>query len=155
MAVNPKVPYVMKGGELTFSRDLACGCMIKSFPLPKDADMLDWLIVKRSLDMEDKWSMQTHKHKDFEEYWYVLEGKGKFYIGDDEFDVEPGDLAIMPRGIPHKAVGDITFVCCTALHNVFGQTIGRKMQYEACDEPYRDDPQTQRAPLGVYTEKEI
>lgn len=155
MAVNPKVPYVMKGKDLKFYREKTCGAMLGPFPLPADAEMMDWLIVKRSLDMEEKWAMAKHKHKDFEEYWYVLEGSGKLHIGDDVFDVEAGDLAITPRGVCHKMVGNITFICAEAMRNVDGKTIGRKMQYEACDEPYRDDPETERAPLGKYIEIEM
>lgn len=154
MAINPKVPYVIKGKDYDFAREAHCGCLVKGFPLPEDSDLLDWLIVHRTQDMEDKWSMQLHKHKDFQEYWFVIEGKGKFYIGDDVFDVEAGDLAVMPRDVPHKAEGNITFVCTMALHNVHGKTIGRKMQYEGCDEPNRDDPKM-RAPLGEYLEKKM
>ena len=80
-------------------------------------DLLDWLVVKRSLAMEDKWAMQLHSHPDFEEYWFVTEGKGKIICGDETYEVEPGDLVITPRGVPHKAIGDVTFICCTAKHN--------------------------------------
>jgi len=148
-------PRFIKGNDIEAERSVTCGCMVKRYPLPADADMLDWLIIKRSLDMEEKWAMQEHRHRDFEEYWFVIEGKGKFYVGDDVYDVEPGDLAIMPRGTPHRAVGDITFVCCTALHNVYGQCIGRRMQYEATDSPYRDHPEIERGKLGEYIEKEM
>lgn len=155
MAVNPKVPYVMKGGDQKTERDKCCGCMVTEFPLPETSDLLDFLIIERTLgEGEKKWAMTTHIHKDFEEYWYVIEGSAKFYIGDDEFDVKPGDLAIMPRGVPHKAVGDVKFICLTALHNVYGQAIGRKMQFEAVDRPYRDDPKD-TPEVGLYMERHM
>ncbi len=116
-------------------------------------DLLDWLVVKRSLDMEDKWSMQLHSHPDFEEYWFVIEGKGQIICGDETYDVEVGDLVITPRGVPHKAIGDMTFVCTMAKHNVYGQTLGTKMQYLANDKPYRENPEDS-PDVGTYLEVE-
>ena len=141
-----------KRKDLKAERDVTCGCMITTYPVKVDNDMLDWLIVERSMKMEDKWSMQSHSHPDFEEYWFVLEGKGKIICGDETYEVEPGDLVITPRSVPHKAVGDITFICCTAKHNVFGQTIGHKMQYVAHDKPFRDNPED-APPVGKYVVK--
>ena len=127
--------------------------MIKRYPVDANNDLLDWLVVKRSLDMEDKWSMQLHSHPDFEEYWFVLEGKGQIVCGDETYDVEVGDLVITPRGVPHRALGDMTFVCCTSKHNVYGQTLGTKMQYLANDKPYRENAGD--APdVGTYLEIE-
>ena len=146
---------LIKGKDIKAKREPACGCMIQWYPLPNDADMCFWEVVHKSLDTEDKWNMQMHKHKDFEEYWFVIEGAGKFYVGDEVYDVEPGDLCITPRGVPHKAIGNMKFVCVTALHNVFGQTVGYKEQFEATDEPYRENPETERSKVGVYYEMDI
>ena len=145
---------LIKGKSVKAQRETHCGCMIQFYPLPKDSDLLDWLVVHRTMDMEEKWSMQAHKHKDFQEYWFVIEGKGQMIDGDKVYDVEAGDLCIMTRGVCHKALGDMTWICCTALHNVYGQTIGRKMQYVACDEPYRDNP-ADRAKVGEYLELDV
>jgi uncharacterized protein YjlB len=127
--------------------------MIQKYPVDATNDLLDWLVVTRSLDMEDKWAMQFHSHPDFEEYWFVLKGKGQIIVGDETYDVEPGDLVITPRGVPHKARGDMTFLCTTAKHNVYGQTLGTKMQYVANDKPFRENPKD--APdIGTYAEIE-
>jgi mannose-6-phosphate isomerase-like protein (cupin superfamily) len=127
---------------------------MQKYPVDANNDLLDWLVVKRSFEMEEKWSMQLHSHPDFEEYWFILEGKGQIVCGDETYDVEPGDLVITPRGVPHKALGDITFICCTSKHNVYGQTCGTKMQYIGYDQPYRENPKD--APkVGVYTEKDM
>lgn len=143
---------LIKGKKLKSERDVTCGCMITAYPIKPENDFLDWLIVKRSMDMEEKWAMQLHSHLDFEEYWFVIEGKGQIICGDETYDVEPGDFVITPRGVPHKAIGNVTFICCTAKHNVFGQTIGTKMQYVAHDKPYRDNPED-APPVGKYIEK--
>lgn len=143
-----------KGKDIEAKREVSCGCMIKWYPVQPENDLLDWLVVKRTLDMEEKWSMQLHSHPDFEEYWFVIEGKGQIICGDETYDVEVGDLVVTPRGVPHKAIGDITFVCCTAKHNVYGQTLGTKMQYLANDKPYRDNPKD--APdVGTYMENDM
>ena len=127
--------------------------MIQKYPVDATNDLLDWLVVTRSLDMEGKWSMQLHSHPDFEEYWFVLKGKGQIIVGDETYDVEVGDLVITPRGVPHKARGDMTFLCTTSKHNVYGQTLGSKMQYLANDKPHRDNPKD--APdIGTYSEIE-
>lgn len=141
-----------KRKDLKAERDVTCGCTITTYPIKVENDLLDWLIVERSMKMEDKWGMQSHSHPDFEEYWFVIEGKGQIICGDETYEVELGDLVITPRGVPHKAVGDLTFICCTAKHNVFGQTIGNKMQYVAHDKPYRDNPED-APPVGKYIEK--
>ena len=99
--------------------------------------MLDFLGVQRtSAADEEGWAMQLHSHPDFEEYWFVVEGKGQIICGDETYDVEPWDLVITPRGVPHKAKGDVRFICFTAKHNVYGK-VGTKLQYMAHDNPYR------------------
>jgi quercetin dioxygenase-like cupin family protein len=112
--------------------------------------MLDFLGVERTLDAEKEWSMQMHSHPDFEEYWYVVSGKGQIFCGDEVYDVEPEDLVITPRGVPHKAKGDIKFICFTAKHNVYGK-VGTKLQYLAHDKPYRKNPKDAPEP-GEYME---
>ena len=145
----------IKGKDIPLEREACCGCMIQHYPLPKDCDLLDWLIVNRTMDMEKTgWSMQLHKHKDFQEFWFVLRGGGKIIDGDEEYDVEPGDLCIMDRDRCHKIIGDITVICLTALHNVYGQTVGRKMQFEACDAPYRENPEG-IPKVGEYSEMNV
>ena len=96
------------------------------------------------------WSMQLHSHPDFEEYWFVLEGKGKLICGDETYDVEPGDFVITPRGVPHKALGDVKFICCTSKHNVHGQKT-EKLQYVGHDKPFRENPSDAPDP-GEYME---
>ena len=39
----------------------------------------------------------------------VLEGKGRFTVGDDVFFLEAGETLIMPKGIPHAVYGEEKF----------------------------------------------
>lgn len=144
---------LIKGKDVPEKRD-PCGCLIKVYPIKPENDLLDFLQFRRTLADEEKWSMQLHKHPDFEEYWFVVKGKGKVICGDETYEVEEGDLIITPRGVPHKAIGDMTLTCTMAKHNVYGQTIGPKMQYVAVDEPYRDNPE-EMVKAGQYVERDL
>jgi mannose-6-phosphate isomerase-like protein (cupin superfamily) len=42
-----------------------------------------------------------HYHANANEVQYVVEGQGKFWLGDSYKDVGPGDLIIIPKGTPH------------------------------------------------------
>ncbi|GAC1416597.1 MAG: cupin domain-containing protein [Candidatus Velthaea sp.] len=42
-----------------------------------------------------------HYHADANEVQYVLEGTGKFWLGDTYRDVKPGDLIVIPKGTAH------------------------------------------------------
>lgn len=130
------------------------GVTVKAFPLGPGNDILEFLVFRRQMDWEEKWSMQKHKHRDFEEYWYVIKGEGQIVCGDETYDVKGGDLFITPPNTCHKAIGDMTAICITARHNARGYTVGNKIQYEACDEPYRDDPSKLPRP-GEYVEFEL
>jgi mannose-6-phosphate isomerase-like protein (cupin superfamily) len=44
-----------------------------------------------------------HAHANANEIQYIVQGKGKFWLGDGFKDVEPGDLIIIPKGTPHAA----------------------------------------------------
>jgi mannose-6-phosphate isomerase-like protein (cupin superfamily) len=44
-----------------------------------------------------------HYHANANEIQYVVQGQGKFWLGDSYKDVGPGDLIIIPKGTPHAA----------------------------------------------------
>jgi hypothetical protein len=39
-------------------------------------------------------NVPLHQHDDEEHYWFILEGSGSVMVGDEEFEVELGDLVI-------------------------------------------------------------
>jgi mannose-6-phosphate isomerase-like protein (cupin superfamily) len=43
-----------------------------------------------------------HIHENEEEVWIVLDGKVTFFVGDQKFDLEPGQAAYGPRGVAHS-----------------------------------------------------
>lgn len=42
-----------------------------------------------------------HVHLDQDEWFYPLEGTFVIEVGDDRFELQPGDFLLAPRGVPH------------------------------------------------------
>ncbi len=42
-----------------------------------------------------------HAHPDFDEIFYVIEGRLGFRVGDLAYEAGPGTVAFVPRGTPH------------------------------------------------------
>lgn len=45
----------------------------------------------------------VHQHDDHESLGYLLSGRMRLLIGDEEFLAEPGDCWRHPRGVPHSS----------------------------------------------------
>ena len=57
-------------------------------------------------------------HKDKEQTFFVLEGKGKIIVGDETEIVGVGDMVFVPRNTPHTTEameGDLTYLCMNGL----------------------------------------
>lgn len=46
----------------------------------------------------------NHLHKTMWECYYITSGTARFYVGDEEFDVDPGDYIRVPPNTPHGHV---------------------------------------------------
>lgn len=59
---------------------------------------------------------QRHYHKKTTELYYCLEGKGYLELDEEEVELEPGTVVMIPPGIRHRAYGDVKVlvVCCPA-----------------------------------------
>lgn len=51
---------------------------------------------------------KLHYHKKTDEIYYIIEGEGKLVLDDDEVEVKKGVVVYVPRGVKHKAVGEMT-----------------------------------------------
>jgi len=53
----------------------------------------------------------SHIHENEEEIWYILSGRGRIVVGDEELLAEPDTVIYIPSGIEHQLVntGDETF----------------------------------------------
>ena len=69
---------------------------------------------------------ECHLHRETEEIYYFLEGRGRILAGDEFFDVEPGDSVLHPPGVRHQTwnTGDVrmAFLCCCAPAYEHGDT---------------------------------
>jgi mannose-6-phosphate isomerase-like protein (cupin superfamily) len=57
-----------------------------------------------------------HVHHREDEAFFILEGSATIHVGDESFDVGPGDYAFGPRDVPHRySIGEagcrMLFIC--------------------------------------------
>lgn len=43
----------------------------------------------------------VHAHQGADKHYFVLEGSGRFTIGEVEHEAGPGTLVVVPAGVPH------------------------------------------------------
>src|SRR5919202_592565 len=43
----------------------------------------------------------VHVHSREDEYFLVVDGRARLFVGDGRIDAGPGDLVVLPRGVPH------------------------------------------------------
>jgi len=51
--------------------------------------------------LEPNQTQRLHAHDGADKFYFVLEGRGRFTVGDDEQEAGAGSLVIAPAGIPH------------------------------------------------------
>jgi mannose-6-phosphate isomerase-like protein (cupin superfamily) len=65
---------------------------------------------------------KLHYHEKTDEFYYVIDGQGTMILDDEEIELHRGVVVYVPRGVKHKAVGDLTVltVCVPrgVLHDV-------------------------------------
>jgi mannose-6-phosphate isomerase-like protein (cupin superfamily) len=54
-----------------------------------------------AVDNEPGQGPGLHIHP-YPETWFVRSGRARIVAGDEEFEAGPGDIAIVPGGVPHK-----------------------------------------------------
>ena len=59
---------------------------------------------------------QRHYHRLSEEFYFILEGRGKMELDGETREVTPGDAILIPPGAWHgiTASSDLRFLCCCA-----------------------------------------
>lgn len=51
--------------------------------------------------LEPQQTQKAHAHESADKFYFVLEGRGRFIVGDEERDAETGALVVAPAGITH------------------------------------------------------
>lgn len=59
---------------------------------------------------------QRHWHRESEEFYFILEGRGWMEVDGDAREVGPGDAVLIPAGAWHqiRALEPLRFLCCCA-----------------------------------------
>lgn len=60
-----------------------------------------------------------HKHNDKDQVFYVTDGVGKIKLGNDVYDVKPGDLAYVPACLVHQTITTTEVPLSYMLFNIF------------------------------------
>ena len=65
---------------------------------------------------------KLHFHERTDEIYYFINGHGRMRLDEQEIEVRPGQVVYVPRGVKHKAWGDLkVLVVCIprgVLHDV-------------------------------------
>lgn len=67
----------------------------------KDNKTLRGLVVS-STDLKPQQSTRGHAHPGQEEVYFFVEGRGRMEVGDQSFEVQPGDVILIPDGAFHR-----------------------------------------------------
>jgi quercetin dioxygenase-like cupin family protein len=51
--------------------------------------------------LEPGQTQKVHAHDGADKFYFVLEGSGRFTVGDEEREATAGSLVVAPSGIPH------------------------------------------------------
>ncbi|MCD2421738.1 cupin domain-containing protein [Niabella pedocola] len=62
------------------------------------------LAVFEQTSLTYKGGPPLHIHLNQDEWFYVLEGKYRFQVGDDLYDMHAGDTIFLPRQVPHAFI---------------------------------------------------
>src|SRR6185295_19759658 len=50
---------------------------------------------------------KLHYHQRTDEIYYVIDGQGRMQLDDEEIELSPGVVVYVPRGVKHKAWGQL------------------------------------------------
>ncbi len=51
--------------------------------------------------LEPNQTQTVHAHSDADKFYFVLEGAGRFCVGEEEHDAAAGSLIVAPAGVSH------------------------------------------------------
>ena len=82
--------------------------------LLKDNKLLKNLVLS-STDLKPNMSTRGHKHEGQEEVYFFVSGTGFMTVDEEEIDVKPGTVVLIPDGAFHRVYNDtaepLYFVC--------------------------------------------
>ncbi len=51
---------------------------------------------------------KLHYHERTDEFYYIIDGQGRMIVDDEEIELHRGVVVYVPRGVKHKAIGNLT-----------------------------------------------
>lgn len=63
---------------------------------------------------------RLHYHKRTDEFYYIIAGQGTMVLDGEEIALHPGVVVYVPRGVRHKARGDLTVLLVCVPPGVMG-----------------------------------
>ena len=63
---------------------------------------------------------RMHYHERTDEFYYVIAGQGVMVLDGEEVELHPGVVVYVPRGVRHKAVGELTVLVVCVPPGVLG-----------------------------------
>jgi len=63
---------------------------------------------------------KLHYHERTDEFYYVIDGQGTMLLDDEEIELHRGVVVYIPRGIRHKARGNLTVLTVCIPPGVLG-----------------------------------
>ena len=63
---------------------------------------------------------KLHYHERTDEFYYVIDGQGTMVLDDEEIELHKGVVVYIPRGVRHKARGNVTVLTVCIPPGVLG-----------------------------------
>jgi mannose-6-phosphate isomerase-like protein (cupin superfamily) len=63
---------------------------------------------------------KLHYHERTDEFYYVISGQGTMILDDEEIELHAGVVVYVPRGVKHKAKGNLTVLTVCVPRGVLG-----------------------------------
>ena len=63
---------------------------------------------------------KLHYHERTDEFYYIISGQGTMVLDDDVIEVKQGQVIYVPRGVKHKARGNLTVLTICIPRGVLG-----------------------------------
>jgi quercetin dioxygenase-like cupin family protein len=102
-AQSPDAPHLVNSGQDLLGETHSLGFSTILFKvLPRETSNNLFVIEHQHLL---KGGPPVHLHHSQEEWYYVIQGRILFQVGDERKVLGPGDSLLGPRGVPHAFVG--------------------------------------------------
>lgn len=138
---RPARPHFVAAGSDRFGEHHVLGVSTTAFKVATGDANGGMFIMEHS--SRKKGGPPRHVHHNEDEWWYVIDGNYIAEVGNERFQLKPGDCLLGPRGVPHvwAFVGDtpgrmlIAFAPASKMEEYFRQFAVRSGAYSTWNNP--------------------